>query len=232
MSTTSSFAEGVVEFLDDVEYRRIDQADVDDPVFRLRYGAYRREGYLPSSDSGIYRDPIDGAPNAMVFGVYARRRLMGSIRVNRLTDDCRISASMEVFGDILGPMIDSGKTFIDPTRFTADTDASSGARELAYATLRLPLMAAQHFATFACLASVRPEHGAFYRRVFFSEPIGPQRTYAGLSFPIVLYSSPTSNLPRVFGRYPFFQSTEEERRRLFDDVGQFVRCSAREAMAT
>jgi hypothetical protein len=118
-------------------------------------------------------------------------------------------------------MLDRGMTFTDPTRFTADREASLAFPALPYLTLRLALMASEHFSVDYCLSSVRPEHASFYRRVFLCEQMGPERVYNGLSFPIVLMAThvPTA-LPRVVERFPFFLSTPEERRKLFGPEGR------------
>jgi hypothetical protein len=71
------------------------------------------------------------------------------------------------------------------------------------------------------LSAVRPEHAAFYRRVYRSQPLGQERFYHGLTFPMVLLAC---DIPFMYEdtlrRYPFFRSTAEERRRLFGPVGR------------
>lgn len=77
-------------------------------------------------------------------------------------------------------------------------------------------MAVWHYGVKYCLNAVRPEHVAFYRRVFHSTPLAEARHYHGLSFPIVLYAA---HIPVIYEgllkRYPFFRSTAEEREKLF-----------------
>ena len=77
-------------------------------------------------------------------------------------------------------------------------------------------MASLFFKADACLALVRPEHTAFYRRVFGSEEMSDVRIYPGLAFPVALYGAYVdTKLPATLRRYPFFMSTEEEREKLF-----------------
>ncbi|MFD1941214.1 N-acyl amino acid synthase FeeM domain-containing protein [Paradevosia shaoguanensis] len=217
----SRFAGTLLDVLDKVEYARIQPEDVTDPVYRLRYEAYRRENFLPYNSEEIYTDPLDLSPNAYTFGVFIDGRLMSSIRIHHITPDCRISPSLGVYEDVLGPMLDKGMSFTDPTRFTADHEASLAYPALPYLTLRLGLMASEHFGVDYCLQSVRPEHAAFYKRIFLSQPMGPQRTYGQLNFPIVLVGSHVpETLPRIVRRFPFFLSTREERDALFGGAGR------------
>lgn len=234
-ASPSRFASTLLDSLDQVSYARIRPDDVEDPVYKLRYEAYRREDFLPFNAAGIYTDPLDRSPNAYTYGVYIGERLVSSIRVHHLTPDTRISPSLGVFGDILAPMLDRGLTFTDPTRFTADHDASLAYPALPFLTLRIGLMASEHFGADYCLQSVRPEHAAFYKRVFLSEPMGPERSYSQLSFPIVLVGSHVpETLPRILRRFPFFASTRGEREALFARgervrYGEKVRATARQA---
>ena len=231
----SRFASTLLDVLDKVEYGRIKPEDVTDPVYRLRYQAYRREDFLPHNEAEIYTDPLDTAPNAYCFGVFIDGQLSSSLRIHHITPGCRISPSLGVYGDVLEPLLDQGMTFIDPTRFTADHDMSLAYPALPYITLRLALMASEYFKVDYCLSSVRPEHAPFYRRVFRCEEMGPLRSYGGLTFPIVLMAThvPVS-MPRVLQRYPFFSSTARERQLLFSGdrslaFGARVSASARTA---
>ena len=44
---TSQFALTLIDLLDRVRYRRVSPQDQLDPVYRLRYEAYRREDFIP-----------------------------------------------------------------------------------------------------------------------------------------------------------------------------------------
>jgi hypothetical protein len=217
----SRFASTLLDILDQVSYARVQPEDVTDPVYKLRYEAYRREDFLPFNPEEIYTDPLDLSPNAYCFGVFIGDKLVSSIRIHHITPEQRISPSLGVYEDILGPMLDRGMTFTDPTRFTADHEASLAFPAVPYLTLRLGLMASQHFAVDYCLQSIRPEHAAFYRRIFLSEEMGPERSYNGLRFPIVMVGSHVpETLPKIVQRFPFFDSTAEERRQLFGPEGR------------
>ncbi|MHB1101973.1 MAG: N-acyl amino acid synthase FeeM domain-containing protein [Devosia sp.] len=210
------FTGALMDILDRVEYSRVNTDETDHPVYRLRYDAYRREESVPFNDAGVVIDDLDEAPNCMAFGVHIDGELVSSIRLHHLTAEHRLSPSMKVCPDVLGPLLDRGESFIDPSRFTADYEASLAYPALPFLTLRIAVMASVNFDADCCLALVRPEHTAFYRRVFGSEEMCGTRSYPGLAFPVGLYGAyVATKLPTTLRRYPFFRSTEEERRKLF-----------------
>ncbi|MBI4921694.1 MAG: hypothetical protein HY834_08085 [Devosia nanyangense] len=220
-ATTSQFAGTLIDILDRVEYRRVQPEEQFDPVYRLRYEAYRREEFVPFSPGGVVRDEFDDLPNAFCYGIYIDGQLVSSLRFHHLTPEFRTSPSHSVFPDVLDPLLDKGETCIDPGRFTSDYEASLAYPALPFLTLRIAVMAVKHFDVKYCLSSVRPEHAAFYRRVFRSTRISEARFYHGLSFPMEMWSCDCPVVyPDLLKRYPFFMSTEEERRRLFSPPHQ------------
>ncbi len=214
----SRFTGTLFDILDRVEYSRVPMDVADNPIYRLRYEAYRREESVPFNDAGTVVDDLDATPNGMSFGVHIDGQLVSSIRLHYLNAAHRLSPSMKVFPDVLGPRLERGDRFIDPSRFTADYEASLAYPALPFLTLRIAVMATVHFRATMCLALVRPEHTAFYKRVFLSEDIaGEVRTYPGLAFPVSLYGAKVEQHRHasIFSRYPFFMSTEDEREKLF-----------------
>jgi hypothetical protein len=213
----SKFASGLIDLLDRVEYRRVPPGDEFDPVYHLRYEAYRREEFIPLSTREIVRDEFEELPNAYCYGVYIDDRLVSSIRFHYLTAEFRDSPSHSVFTDVLDPLLDRGYTMLDPGRFTVDYEASLAYPAIPFLTLRIPTLAVWHFSVKYCLNAVRPEHAAFYKRVFHSTQLSTERYYHGLSFPMVLYAC---DIPVIYAdllrRYPFFRSTEAERQALFE----------------
>jgi hypothetical protein len=212
----SRFAGTLLEILDRVEYRRVSPAEQFDPVYKLRYEAYRREDFVPFSSAGTVHDEFDDLPNAYCYGIYIDGQLVSSLRMHHLTNDFRDSPSHSVFTDVLDPLLDRGETFIDPGRFTADYEASLAYPALPFLTLRLAVMATAHFGVKYCLSTVRPEHTAFYRRVFSSVRLAEARYYHGLSFPMEMWARDClGGYPALYRRYPVFYSTEAERHQLF-----------------
>jgi hypothetical protein len=213
----SKFASGLIDLMDRVEYRRVSARDEADPVYRLRYEAYRREEFIPLSTREVVRDEFEDLPNSYCYGIYIDDRLVSSIRFHYLTPDFRDSPSHSVFTDVLDPLLDQGYAMLDPGRFTVDYEASLAYPAIPFLTLRIPTLAVWHFSVKYCLNAVRPEHAAFYKRVFHSTQFSTERYYHGLSFPMVLYAC---DIPVIYGdllrRYPFFRSTEAERQALFE----------------
>lgn len=215
----SRFAGSLIDLMDRVEYSRVRMDVTDNPVYRLRYEAYRREEFVPFNDTGIVTDDLDGTANAFCYGIYIDGELVSSIRIHHLTPDERHSPSMKTHPDVLTPLLDKGQTFIDPSRFTADYEASLAYPALPFLTLRIAVMATDYFNTTGCLALVRREHAAFYRRVFGAIEIGDTREYPGLTFPVVLYDSNAAiNLQQIYRRFPFFRSTRSEQHLLFSQT--------------
>jgi hypothetical protein len=126
-----------------------------------------------------------------------------------------------MFRDILHPLLDRGKIIIDPTRFVADPDKARIFPELPYVTVRLGYVACGHFNADIGLASVRPEHRAFYRKVFLQEPLGEPILFPGLLKPVGLMAANYHEIrERVFQRFPFMRSSAFERRMLFQRAGE------------
>jgi N-acyl-L-homoserine lactone synthetase len=220
MRSTANAAPAVlgrgVNLLDRVDYRLAETAAQKDEIYRLRYRAYLREGAILPSESQRVTDSYDDAPNAWTFGIYIHGELCSSIRVSVATPEWRMSPSVELFGDLLHPQLDAGRVFIEPTRFVADPEKAKRFPELPYATVRLGYVAGVHFNADVGLALVRPEHQAFYRRLFLQESWGGPRLLTGLVKPVGLMAAHYPTLrEKVFARYPYLHSSAFERRMLF-----------------
>jgi hypothetical protein len=215
---TSSAAAGKrLDLLDQVDYRLARTPAEKEEIYNLRYRAYLREGAVkPSADQRV-TDQYDDLSNSWTFGVHIGSALYSSVRISVLTSEWRQSCSAEAFGEILMPKLDRGEVIIDPARFVADPDKAKRFPELPYVTLRLAYLACEYFNADLGLAIVRPEHQAFYRRVFLHETIAEPRLFPGLIKPVGLMAA---NFPsmreKVFRRYPMMRSTAFERRMLFE----------------
>ena len=220
-SPHSKFASNLLDILDSVEYRRVPFADQFDPVYRLRYEAYRREDFIaPNSEKVVY-DAHDKAPNVYCFGVYISGKLVSSIRFHYVTPAQRSSPSVTAFPETLNSLLDEGVSFIDPSRFTTDHEMMLKYPALPFLTLRVVAMASEHFDVKYCVSSVRREHAAFYRRVFGSKRLEGVGYYPGISFPMHLYAAEISSIrDRVAQRFPFFMSTRMEREAFFEQTGK------------
>lgn len=213
----SSFSDSLMQLLDRVDCRRADSKEERQAIFRLRYQAYLREGAIEPHICESFSDPYDEMANAYLFGVYLDNELASSIRIHVVSKDHPCSPSVDAFRDILLPEIDAGKTIVDPSRFVSDERLARMHRGLPYTTTRLCGMAARYFGAEHLLAAVRPEHQAFYRRIFNHRVICGPRAYPGLTKPLCLM---TIHYPTVAEgvhlRYPLFRSSFTERRLLFE----------------
>ena len=210
-----------IDPLEHVDYRRADTAEEKDEIYRLRYRAYLREGAILASESERVTDRYDDLPNNFTFGIYIRGELHSSIRISVLTSEWRGSPSSEMFADLLHPELERGRIIIDPTRFVADPDKARKHPELPYVTVRLGYVACAYFNAHIGLANVRPEHRAFYRKVFLQEPWGAPKLYPGLIKPVGLMAAKYPEIREsVFQRFPFMRSSAFERRMLFERPGK------------
>jgi hypothetical protein len=206
--------------LEHVDYRLAATAEEKDKIYRLRYRAYLREGAILPSASERVTDRYDDAPNTWIFGIYLHGELYSSIRVSVLNSEWRGSPSSDMFADIVHPELDRGLTIIDPTRFVADPEKAKRFPELPYVTVRLGWIACGYFNADIGLANVRPEHRAFYRKVFLQEPLGEPRLHPGLIKPVGLVAAHYPSIrEKVFQRFPFMRSSAFERRMLFERSG-------------
>lgn len=212
-----NFSDRIKALLAKIDCRRAETDADREAIFRLRYQAYLREGAIPFSSSGRFSDHCDEAPNAYLFGLYIDEKLASSIRIHVTSKEHPGSLSLETFADILQPEIDVGKIIIDPTRFVADETLSRLHRGLPFATLRLSMVAAEHFHADLVLAPVRVEHQAFYRRAFGQQVICEPRPYPNLTKPLSLMAIQyPMAVAELWRRYPFIPSTIFERRMLFE----------------
>jgi hypothetical protein len=212
----NSLVDRVVSLLNRVDYRRVETAEEHEAIYKLRYQAYMREGAIPPNPSERFSDSLDGSPNVWTFGVYLDGKLASSLRLHVASRECSELPALNVFSDLLQPEIAAGKVIIDPTRFVVDRALSRRHPELCYVTTRLAWLASEYFQADLLLATVRVEHQAFYRRTFGHTPVCPARHYPSLTKPISLMALNYPNARElVTRRYPFFNSSQFERRMLF-----------------
>lgn len=212
----SSFCRNMFSILERTEYRRCDSGDDLEEIYRLRYKSYRLADMVGDNTERTVHDPLDELPNCHRFGIYIDGNLVSTLRIHHVDAQNPHSASMSVYSDLLTPRLAAGDSFVDPSRFAADPEWSRVYPQIPYLTLRLAGMACFHFDTPYCLSTIRPDHSAFYRRIYESHQIGPLRDYPGLNYQVVLYRADVEAIrERSFRRFPFFRSTEMEQRMMF-----------------
>lgn len=217
----TSRSQRLTELLNRVDYKLAETEADKEQIYRLRYRAYRHEGAVqPSADHRV-SDPFDDLPNSWIIGVYFDGELASSLRLSVSSPEHPMTPSVNVFPDLLEKYVAAGKIMVDPTRFVGDPLRENKFPELPYMTLRLAYIACEHFMADIGLASVRAEHQAFYRRVFLHQPISQPRAYPGLTKPICLMAVDYPAMrEKVFARYPYFRSSQFERRMLFSRDAQ------------
>jgi hypothetical protein len=164
----------------------------------------------------MVHDEFDDLPNSYRYGVFFEGQLVSTIRLHYVSSRYPVSPSVRVYNDVLAPRLAAGETFIDPSRFAADSEWSATLRVLPYVTLRLAVVACAYFKPTYCLTAVKEEHSAFYNRIFLSEEAAPLRHYPGLTVPVSLFQSECAvNQSKTEERFPFFKSSSLEQRMLF-----------------
>jgi hypothetical protein len=225
-----SFSDRVAQLLSRVDCRRGENGEHREAILRLRYQAYAREGAISSNSLRAFSDRFDDADNACLFALYVEGELASSLRLHIGSKEYPDFPSLEVFRDHLQPKLDAGKVLIDTTGFVADEKLCRQHRDLPYVTLRLLVLAAEYFAADECLAAVRIEHQAFFRRAFNYRVICESGPHPQLAKPIsltMLHFPSAAN--ELYRKYPFFRSSFFERHRLFERRQQLASSRQRSA---
>jgi hypothetical protein len=207
--------------LDRVDYRLAETEAEKEAIYRLRYRAYLHEGAIePRADQRL-TDRFDELPNSWVFGVYLDGELASSIRVSVATPDDGDTPAVNAFRDLLEPELARGKVIVDPNRFVADPLNRTKHLELPYLTVRLGYVACRYFNADIGTATVRAEHRAFYRRLFFQKPLCEPRPYPTVTKPLCLMAGDCLSIrDKISERFPLMRSSAFERRMLFGRDGR------------
>ena len=211
-----NFSDRVSQFLQRVEYRRVETDEEREAIYRLRYDAYLREGYIPPAPSRRLADTLGHLPNAWTFGIDVDRKLAGTIRMHLVTRKHANSFAYDLFPDVLEPHLEMGSTIVDPNKFVVDREGAQRFPELPFAIVRLVHMFAAYFRADHIVASIRREHMAFYKRYLMFRALCPPRKFD--LFPMPVHLVGLHFLPAEAGlvsRFPFFAASESEKRRLF-----------------
>ncbi len=218
-SEGSKFATKLLAYLQEADYRVAYTQKEKEQIFRQRYDAYLKEGAINENQTGMFNDAYDEFDNCWIFGVYLENKLASSIRCHVISPKNRKGPALDVFPDIVGPMIENGQTVVDPTRFVADPSIAENYPEIPFLTLRVACMVYDYYEADYCLATVRKEHAAFYRRVFNAEILCEPRPYPALNAPICLLKTNVSSFrSKLLRRYPIFESSFTERRMMFEQA--------------
>ena len=206
----------IPDYLPEIEFRLADNPTELENIYRLRYKAYLREGEIDPNPSEQFSDYYDRMNNCWTFGVYANGQLASSVRMHVISKQWRKGPALDVFPDVVSPLIEQGKVLIDPTRFVADREAKRRYPELAYITLRAPSMACVAFDADYCLATVKAEYQPFYERIFSAKALCEPRPYPALKQRIALMLIDVGSVrDGLMARHNAFHSTVDDWRMLF-----------------
>lgn len=215
IASTPSFVERTTQLLERIDYRRADTPEERDAICRQRYDAYLRENTITPNFSRRITDKYDDS--SWMFGLFIDNKLSSSLRVSVATKQKPELPALQVFAEYVTPMLQAGKTVVDPTRFVADLESTRMYPQIAWLTARLGWVAGEYFNADIILSCCRAEHRAFYTRVWGFRPVCEPRSYPtltkGISLMMIDYPAVRDWVHR---RYPFFRSTAFERRMLFE----------------
>jgi hypothetical protein len=209
------FADRVMQLLERIEYRRADSPADKAAIYRLRHDAYMRAGTIEPRPSGLFHDPLDECPNVWIIGIYIDGDLASSIRLHISASPSAPLPAMGAFSDIVEPHLRAGRVIIDSTRHVTKTEYALGSPIMPYLTVRATALAQDFFdADYSVVACL--EHQAFFRRMFGCVPWSQPRKYPILNRPMAFLGYDCrERRPAIYARYPFSQSTEDGRARLF-----------------
>jgi hypothetical protein len=188
-----------------------------DAIFKLRYQSYLRAGLISENSFGRCIEPADHADSTYLIGLCIDRRLVSSLRLQIGSLATPNFSSLELFPDVLEPILRNDKTVIDMSCVVTDGELARPYVWLPYMNLRSWIMAAEHFHADYIAAAVRPQHQVFYQRVLNCELHSELRLLphhlTGVGLVILDYAS---SAKRLYENLPFLRSTACERQQLFE----------------
>jgi hypothetical protein len=188
-----------------------------DSIFRLRYQSYLRAGLISSNSFGRHIEPADHAANAYLVGLYVDRKLVSSLRLQIGRATAPMFSSLELFPNLLEPLLRSDKIVVDMSCVATDGELARSYVWLPYLNLRSWIMAAEVFHADYIAAAMRPQHQLFYERVLNfgqrSELRPLPHHLTGVSLVIIDFPS---SVNRLYENLPFLRSTPPERQQVFE----------------
>lgn len=183
-----------------------------DAIFKLRYQSYLRAGLVSQNSFGRHIEPADHADNTYLVGLCIDRRLVSSLRLQIGSATAPNFSSLELFPDVLEPILRNDKTVMDMSCVVTDGELARPYAWLPYLMLRSWIMAAEHFHADYIAAAVRPQHQLFYQRVLNCERLLPHHL-TGVGLVILDFAS---SAKRLYENLPFLRSTPTEQEQLFE----------------
>jgi hypothetical protein len=186
-------------------------------IFKLRYRSYLRAGLISQNAFGRYIEEHDHAANSHLIGLYVDRRLITSLRIQIGTRTTPIFPSLELFPDILGPLLRNKATVIDMSCVATDALFARPYALLPHLILRTWILAAEHFQADYIAAAARPQHQLFFKRALDAELHSEMRQSPHRPEPVGLLTLNFGvSAKRLYDNLPFLRSTSNERYGLFE----------------
>lgn len=213
---TSNFASRVIKLMERVHYKRADTREDREAIFRMRYEAYLREGYIKPNDTGLFTDPDDESPNAWLVGCYVDNELALSIRLHIASQPDHFLPVMRAFSDVVGPRLEAGALIVDCSRMTTRLDLARAYPFLPYLGVRVTYMADDFFGADFLTVACREDISGAYRRMSKATVWAAPRPYPPLIPLNMLVGVDLRQVRAEFNkRFPFHLSTAEEQASLF-----------------
>jgi hypothetical protein len=188
-----------------------------DAIFKLRYQSYLRAQVISQNPFRRYIEAADHASNAYLIGLYLDGKLVSSLRVQVGSSITPNIASLELFPQLVGPLLGSNNTLVEMNCVTTDTGISGPYIWLPYLTLRPWILAAEHFNADYIVAIIRPQYRPFYQRVLGCELHADLRQPPHRLGSVALATLDfVTSAKRLYENLPFLRSTPFERQRLFE----------------
>jgi len=211
-----AFAARVAGLLERVEYRRADTFEEKEAIFRMRYEAYARGGFIEHDASGLFSDRGDEAPNVWMIGVFIDGALASSIRLHIASRPRHFTPDTASFDDLISPLLKAGDVIVDATRQASRPEFTRVYPFLPFITMRCGFLAMEYFQADFMLGTCRAEYQPAFRRMFGSVTWSAPRHYPPLNRPHVLMAYDCKALwTGTRERYPFLKSTQPEQHALF-----------------
>jgi hypothetical protein len=205
-----------MKLMERVHYKRADTREDREAIFRLRYEAYLREGYIEPNEDGLFTDPDDNSPNAWLIGCYIDGELAMSIRLHIAARPGDFLPVMKAFPDVVGPRLKAGALVVDASRMATRLDLARAFPFLPYLAIRTWYMADDFFGADYITAACRPEVSGAYRRMCGAVEWAPPRPYPPLTRLNMLMAVECRRSRDVIAnRFPFTRSTAQEQASLF-----------------
>lgn len=146
---------------------------------RIRYEAYRAQGYVQEDGDARLTDAYDDLPDTAIMVATQGARMVGTLR---LVFDGAAGLPMdhEGYADVLAPLRRAGRRLAEPCKLSLLPEYRNFERFVVLDLKRLMLRVAESRDVDDLVIAVVPEHRAFYEQQLLFEPLSDCRPYHSL----------------------------------------------------